>query len=68
MIAMTIAKDTGSVEAEARLLSVGLAGLAEIGARYWLTSAGTVDRDRAVTLLSALAWRGISAFPRAGDP
>jgi AcrR family transcriptional regulator len=68
MIAMTIAKDTGSVEDEARLLSVGLAGLAEIGARYWLTSPGSVDRDRAVALLSALAWRGISAFPRAGDP
>jgi AcrR family transcriptional regulator len=68
MIAMTIAKDTGSVDAEARLLSVGLAGLAEIGARYWLTSAVTIDRDRAVALLSALAWRGISAFPRAGDP
>jgi AcrR family transcriptional regulator len=68
MIAMTIAKDTGSVADEAHLLSVGLAGLAEIGARYWLTSPGNVDRDRAVALLSALAWRGISAFPRAGDP
>jgi AcrR family transcriptional regulator len=67
MIAMTIAKDTGSAEDEAHLLSVGLAGLAEIGARYWLTSAGSVDQERAVALLSALAWRGISGFPRTGD-
>jgi AcrR family transcriptional regulator len=68
MIATTIAKDTGSVEDEAHLLSVGLAGLAEIGARYWLTTgSGTVERDRAVALLSALAWRGISGFPRTGD-
>jgi AcrR family transcriptional regulator len=68
LITATISKDTGVSEEEARLLSVGLAGLAEIGARYWLTSPNTVDRDRAVALLSSLAWRGIGGFPRAGDP
>ena len=67
-IADTIAKDTGAAADEARLLSVGLAGCAEIGARYWLTSPGSVDRDRAVELLSALAWGGIGSFPRTGEP
>ena len=37
-IAETIAHDTGFREEEARLLSVGLAGLAEVGARWWLAS------------------------------
>ncbi|MFL6239576.1 MAG: TetR/AcrR family transcriptional regulator [Actinomycetes bacterium] len=67
-IATTIAKDTGVAEDEARLLSVGLAGCAEIGARFWLTAPSAVDRERAVELLSALCWRGIGSFPRAGDP
>ena len=38
--------------------------MAEISARWWLPSKGTVSRDEAVSLLSALAWRGISGFPR----
>ena len=67
-IAMTIAKDTGAAEDEARLLSVGLAGAAEIGARFWLTHPSAVDRDRAVELLSALCWGGIGSFPRTGEP
>jgi AcrR family transcriptional regulator len=66
-IAATIAKDTGAAQDEARLLSVGLAGLAEVSARYWLTGEAAVDRDRAVALMSALAWRGIAGFPRATD-
>ena len=66
-IATTIAKDTGAADDEARLLSVGLAGLAEVSARYWLTRGDTVARDRAVELLSALSWRGIAGFPRTSD-
>jgi AcrR family transcriptional regulator len=66
-IATTIAKDTGAADDEACLLSVGLAGCAEIGARFWLTSPSTVDRDRAVELLSALCWGGIGSFPRTGE-
>lgn len=67
-IAETIAADTGVDEDEAELLSVGLAGLAEVGARWWLTSAGGagggVSRQRAVELLVELAWRGLSGSPR----
>jgi AcrR family transcriptional regulator len=60
----TIARDTGLARDEAELLSCGLAGLAEVSARWWLTSEGQVPNERAVSLLAALAWRGISGYPR----
>ena len=59
-IADTIATDTGVGAAEARLLSVGLAGLAEVSARWWLASGDSVSKERAVELLVSLAWRGLS--------
>jgi len=67
-IAQTIARDTGFREEEALLLSVGLVGLAEVGARWWLAScADDPDRQlskaRAVELLVGLSWRGISGAP-----
>lgn len=63
-IAETIAKDTGAGVEEARLLSVGLVGLAEVSARWWLAGGGRPDKAEAVRLLAALSWRGISGFPR----
>jgi AcrR family transcriptional regulator len=69
-LADTIARDTGLSRPEAELLSSGLAGLAEVSARFWLDSEladGTsreVTKERAVALLSGLAWRGISGYPR----
>src|SRR3954451_5309417 len=69
----TIARDTGLGRAEAELLSCGLAGLAEVSARWWLASDAPqegrrVAKERAVALLSGLAWRGISVSPRvSGD-
>ncbi len=69
-IAETIAKDTHVDRAEARLMSVGLVGLAEVSARYWMTTASEdpasqVAKQRAKELLTQLAWRGISGSPRA---
>jgi len=63
-IAETIARDTGSHAAEAQLLSIGLTGLMEVSARWWLTSPDRIPKDRAVELLMGLAWRGISGTPR----
>jgi AcrR family transcriptional regulator len=63
-LADTIARDTGLGRDEAELLSCGLAGLAEVSARWWLASEGSVPKDTAVALLAALAWRGISGYPR----
>ena len=62
-IAQTIAHDTGVSEQEALLLSVGLAGLAEVGARWWLAAQDRPAKDRAVELLAGLAWRGLSGAP-----
>jgi AcrR family transcriptional regulator len=62
-ITETIAHDTGFRAEEAQLLSVGLTGMAEIGARWWLASEDRLAKDRAVELLVSLAWRGISGAP-----
>ena len=62
-IAEVIAADTGADPERALLLASGLTGLAETSARWWLPRKGTVSRDEAVALMSALAWRGISGFP-----
>jgi AcrR family transcriptional regulator len=59
-IADTIAAGAGVDAAEARLLSVGLAGLAEVSARWWLASGDSVSKERAVELLVSLAWRGLA--------
>jgi hypothetical protein len=66
-IAEVIAADTGADPERALLLASGLTGLAETSARWWLPRKGTVSRDEAVGLMSALAWRGISGFPRIDD-
>ncbi|MGB9376017.1 MAG: TetR/AcrR family transcriptional regulator [Mycobacteriales bacterium] len=63
-VADTIAADTGVPRAEAELLSIGLIGISEVSARYWLDTDRGVSKDVAVRLLSHLAWRGISGFPR----
>jgi AcrR family transcriptional regulator len=62
-ITETIAHDTGFAAQEAQLLSVGLQGMAEVGARWWLASEDQLGRDRAIELLVGLAWRGISGAP-----
>jgi AcrR family transcriptional regulator len=63
-IAEVIAADTGADKERALLLAAGLTGLSETSARWWLPRKGTVSRDEAISLLTALAWRGISGFPR----
>lgn len=63
-ITETIMVDTGADAASAELLAAGLVGISQVGARYWRTQSDPIGRQRAVELLSALAWRGISHFPR----
>jgi AcrR family transcriptional regulator len=63
----TITKDTGVDEARGRLLASGLVGLSQVSARYWLSQGAQVPPAEAVELLTTLAWRGISGFPRHGD-
>jgi AcrR family transcriptional regulator len=66
-IADTIARDTGLQRDDAELLSCGLAGVAEVSARWWLASADKIPKERAIELIQALTWRGISSYPRLFD-
>jgi AcrR family transcriptional regulator len=63
-IAEVIAAETGADSERALLLASGLTGLSQTAALWWLPRKGTVSRDEAVSLMSALAWRGMSGFPR----
>ncbi|WP_241255473.1 TetR/AcrR family transcriptional regulator [Candidatus Protofrankia californiensis] len=63
-IADVIAADTGVGPAEAELLSIGLVGLAETGARWWLVTGGAVAKEQAIATMVELAWRGLAGYPR----
>lgn len=64
LISRVIREDTGLSDEEAHLLGVGLVGMAQVSARYWLTAEPGMTRDAAVQLIAWLAWRGISGWPR----
>jgi AcrR family transcriptional regulator len=65
-ISDVIAEDTGLSRDQSMLLAVGLGGVSQVVARYWLASGSPVPRDQAVQLLTSLAWRGIAGFPLHG--
>jgi AcrR family transcriptional regulator len=63
-ITETITADAGLSQDQARLLAVGLVGLSQVSARFWLDTDRKLPKDEAVGLVSTLAWRGIGAgFP-----
>jgi AcrR family transcriptional regulator len=64
MISQMVSQDAGLDDEEAMLLSVGLVGLAQVTARYWLSTHDHVARETAEQLVARLAWRGISGWPR----
>lgn len=66
MVSQVIQEDTGVSSSEAHVLAMGLVGMAEVSARYWLASSPTVSKDEAEQLLARLAWRGIGGFPLTG--
>jgi AcrR family transcriptional regulator len=63
LISAVIAEDTGLGTEESMVLAVGLTGISQVTARYWLTAGMPVPRDTASRLISQLAWRGIAGFP-----
>ncbi|MBS2963667.1 TetR/AcrR family transcriptional regulator [Actinocrinis puniceicyclus] len=63
LISAVIAEDTGLNQEESMVLAVGLTGISQVTARYWLSSGMPVPRDTAAQLISQLAWRGIAGFP-----
>jgi AcrR family transcriptional regulator len=62
-VSKVIAEDTDLPGDQAMLLAVGLCGMAQITARYWLGAGLRIPRDAAAKLISSLAWRGIAGFP-----
>lgn len=63
MIAQVIQEDTGVSSEDAHLLGMALVGMAEVSARYWLSSGREIPKGKAEQLTARLAWRGISGFP-----
>jgi AcrR family transcriptional regulator len=66
-VSEVIAEDTDLTPEAAMLLAAGLTGSAQVAARWWLTQDGVLAQDAAQALVSGLAWRGISHFPRVED-
>ena len=64
MVSQTVREDAGLSDDEAHLLSVGLVGMAQVTARYWLGTRDHIPREAAEQLVARLAWRGISGWPR----
>jgi AcrR family transcriptional regulator len=63
-ITETIMVDAALDRDRARLLAVGLTGLSQVTARFWLDTDRRVSKEDAVALISTLAWRGIGGgFP-----
>ncbi|AUH40769.1 TetR/AcrR family transcriptional regulator [Streptomyces sp. CMB-StM0423] len=67
-VSEVIAEDTDLPVEQAMLLAVGLCGMAQITARYWLGSGRSIPRDDAARLIASLSWRGIAGFPMHGGP
>jgi len=67
MISQVIREDAGLADDEAYLLSIGLLGMAQVSARYWLSTLGSIPKETAEQLVGRLAWRGISGWPRTSD-
>src|SRR5215468_1828362 len=67
MISEVIREDTGLADDQAHLLGMGLVGMAQVSATYWLSTDQEIPKDAAEQLIARLAWRGISGWPRTGD-
>ncbi|HEX4250201.1 MAG TPA: TetR/AcrR family transcriptional regulator [Pseudonocardia sp.] len=67
VVADAVTTDAGLDRERARLLAVGMVGLSQVTAQYWLDSGQAVPRDEAVELMSRLAWRGLAHFPMVHD-
>jgi len=63
MVSQFIREDAGVSDAEAHLLGMALVGMAQVSARYWLSTDQEIPKDAAEQLIARLAWRGISDWP-----
>jgi AcrR family transcriptional regulator len=63
MVAQFIREDAGVSMEEAHLLGMALVGMAQVTARYWLSTDRAIPKDAAEQMIARLAWRGISGWP-----
>ncbi len=63
MVSQFIREDAGVSKEEAQLLGVALVGMAQVSARYWLSTDQAIPKDAAEQMIAKLAWRGISGWP-----
>jgi AcrR family transcriptional regulator len=63
MVSQFIREDAGVSNEEAHLLGMALVGMAQVSARYWLSTDQAIQKDAAEQLIARLAWRGISGWP-----
>jgi AcrR family transcriptional regulator len=66
MVSQFIREDAGVSNEEAHLLGMALVGMAQVTARYWLSTGQAIPKDAAEQLIARLAWRGISGWPMTG--
>jgi AcrR family transcriptional regulator len=62
-IAQAVVADAGLDADSAWLVAVGLVGISEHSARYWLTRRHELRKEEVVALTAALAWKGLAGFP-----
>ena len=67
-VAEVIREDTDLPPEQAKLLAVALTGMAQVTARYWLSTEGSIPRDAASRLIGQLSWRGLGGFPKREAP
>jgi len=67
-IAEVIQEDTDIPGDDAHLLGMGLVGMAETSARYWLGHRGAIPQGTAEEMMARLAWRGISGWENVRRP
>jgi AcrR family transcriptional regulator len=67
VITEAVVADAGLDAERARLLAVGVVGLSEHSARYWLSRQHEfpheLSKEEAIALIAALAWKGLAGFP-----
>jgi AcrR family transcriptional regulator len=62
-IAAVITEDAGLDADQATLIAVGMVGLCQIAARYWLRTERAVPKAEAIERLSRFAWKGFADLP-----
>jgi AcrR family transcriptional regulator len=66
-IAAVISADAGLDEEQSTLIAVGMVGLCQIAARYWLRTERALPKSDAIERLSSFAWKGFAGLPLAAS-